>query len=75
MMNLCPFYLGNKSGCITIEELASVIRSLGHDPTKQELQNMIMEVDVDGNGTIEFDEFLSVMDRKMTVRQKKKKTH
>ncbi|KAG6480815.1 neo-calmodulin-like [Zingiber officinale] len=52
-------------GCITVEELADVVRSLGHDPTKQELQDMIMEVDVNGNGTIEFNEFLSIMDRKM----------
>lgn len=27
----------------------------------QELQDMIREVDVDGNGTIEFDEFLNVI--------------
>ncbi|XP_074587129.1 calmodulin-1-like [Curcuma longa] len=61
------FFDKNGDGRITIEELARVIRSMGHvDPTKQELQSMIMEVDVNGNGTIEFNEFLSVMDRKMT---------
>ncbi|XP_058105407.1 calmodulin-1-like [Magnolia sinica] len=52
-------------GCITIEELATVIRSLGQDPTEEELQDMINEVDVDGNGTIEFGEFLNLMARKM----------
>ncbi|CAL9186092.1 unnamed protein product [Musa hybrid cultivar] len=48
-------------GHITLEELRTIIRSLGREPTLQELQDMIREVDVDGNGTIEFDEFLNVM--------------
>ncbi|RWR87959.1 calmodulin-like protein 8 [Cinnamomum micranthum f. kanehirae] len=52
-------------GCITIEELATVIRSLGQNPSSEELHDMISEVDVDGNGTIEFAEFLNLMARKM----------
>nr|XP_010917630.2 calmodulin [Elaeis guineensis] len=52
-------------GCITLEELATVIRSLGQNPTEEELQDMISEVDANGNGTIEFGEFLSLMARKM----------
>ncbi|KAK9293024.1 hypothetical protein L1049_021008 [Liquidambar formosana] len=52
-------------GCITIEELATAIRSLDENPTEEELQNMINEVDADGNGTIEFGEFLNLMARKM----------
>lgn len=41
------------------------MRSLGQNPTEAELQDMINEVDVDGNGTIDFPEFLSLMARKM----------
>ncbi|KAK9146558.1 hypothetical protein Sjap_006461 [Stephania japonica] len=52
-------------GCITIEELATVIRSLDQNPTEQELHDMISEVDIDGNGTIEFGEFLNLMAKKM----------
>lgn len=54
-------------GCITVEELATVIRSLDQNPTEEELQDMISEVDADGNGTIEFTEFLSLMAKKMKV--------
>lgn len=54
-------------GCITVEELATVIRSLDQNPTEEELQDMISEVDADGNGTIEFDEFLSLMAKKVKV--------
>lgn len=58
-------------GCITIEELATVIRSLGQNPSSEELHDMISEVDVDGNGTIEFTEFLNLMARKMKVKEGK----
>jgi Ca2+-binding EF-hand superfamily protein len=52
-------------GCITMEELAAVTRSLGLDPSDQELNDMMSEVDTDGNGIIDFQEFLSLIARKM----------
>ncbi|MCD7466178.1 myosin I light chain Cam2 [Datura stramonium] len=52
-------------GCISAEELATVIRSLDQNPTEEELQDMINEVDADGNGTIEFTEFLNLMAKKI----------
>ncbi|CAL9194543.1 unnamed protein product [Musa hybrid cultivar] len=52
-------------GCITLEELGTVIKSLGQNPSEEELHEMIREVDSDGNGTIEFGEFLNLMSRKM----------
>ncbi|KAJ7267398.1 calmodulin [Mycena rebaudengoi] len=51
-------------GTITTLELGTVMRSLGQNPTEAELQDMINEVDVDGNGTIDFDEFLAMMAKK-----------
>ena len=41
------------------------MRSLGQNPTEAELQEMINEVDADGNGTVDFPEFLTMMARKM----------
>ena len=41
------------------------MRSLGQNPTEAELQDMINEVDADGNGTIDFPEFCTLMARKM----------
>ena len=55
------------TGTITTKELGTVMRSLGQNPTEGELQDMINEVDADGNGTIDFPEFLNLMARKMKV--------
>ena len=44
------------------------MRSLGQNPTNAELTDMINEVDKNGNGTIDFPEFLNMMARKMKVR-------
>ncbi|XP_029634784.2 neo-calmodulin-like [Octopus sinensis] len=51
----------DKDGRITAKELGTVLRSLGQNPTEVELRDMINEVDIDGNGTIEFNEFLEMM--------------
>jgi len=52
-------------GTITTKELGTVMRSLGQNPTEAELEDMINEVDVDQNGTIDFMEFLNLMAKKM----------
>ncbi|CAL0328089.1 unnamed protein product [Lupinus luteus] len=58
------FFDKDGDGCITVEDLAIVIRSLDQNPSEEEVQNMINEVDADGNGTIEFVEFLNLMAKK-----------
>ena len=42
------------------------MRSLGQNPTDAEVQDMINEVDVDGNGSMEFPEFCLMMVKKMS---------
>ena len=41
-------------GVITAEELGTVMRSLGQNPTDEELRDMISEVDIDNTGSIDF---------------------
>ncbi|KAL3450053.1 hypothetical protein BJX65DRAFT_271273 [Aspergillus insuetus] len=53
------------TGDITADELGEVMRSLGQNPTDTELQDIIDELDVDRTGTIDFDEFLILMSRKV----------
>ena len=68
------------SGTISSEELLGVMRAMGQNPTEDELLNLVLEVDVDGNGrqlnqtdcsklsniqgTIDFPEFLNMMKKK-----------
>merc|ERR1711934_122549 len=40
------------------------MRALGQNPTEDELQDMISEVDPDDNRTIDFSQFLTLMARK-----------
>jgi len=48
-------------GTITINELGDVMKSLGLNPSQEELRRMMREVDTDRNGTIDFNEFLTMM--------------
>lgn len=52
-------------GSITTEELGDVMKSLGQKPSQHELVAMVQEIDADGNGEIDFPEFLTMMLRKM----------
>lgn len=63
----CAFELfdKDKNGSITIKELGTVIENLGQTPSEIDLKEMIKEVDLDGNGEIDFNEFLVLMASKM----------
>ncbi|PAA51439.1 hypothetical protein BOX15_Mlig025330g1 [Macrostomum lignano] len=53
------------SGSITIRELESIMRSLGQNPSERELKDMVEGVDIDGNGEIDFPEFMAMMAEKI----------
>eukprot|EP00761_Pharyngomonas_kirbyi_P003511 gb/GECH01003515.1/.p1 GENE.gb/GECH01003515.1/~~gb/GECH01003515.1/.p1 ORF type:complete len:152 (+),score=58.33 gb/GECH01003515.1/:1-456(+) len=55
----------NGDGRISSSELRKVMESIGLNPKTEELNDMIKEVDIDGNGMIEFQEFLVLMSRKL----------
>merc|ERR1711934_737111 len=55
---------GDASGAIDVRELKAAMRALGFEVKNDELKKMITDVDNDGNGTIEFGEFLGMMTAK-----------
>eukprot|EP00002_Diphylleia_rotans_P010472 TRINITY_DN2095_c0_g1_i1.p1 TRINITY_DN2095_c0_g1~~TRINITY_DN2095_c0_g1_i1.p1 ORF type:complete len:154 (-),score=43.59 TRINITY_DN2095_c0_g1_i1:432-893(-) len=55
------------SGSISPEELGQLMTTLGLRPSQQELDAMIREIDADGSGDIDFDEFVAVMSRKVNA--------
>jgi len=52
------------SGTISTKELLQVMRSIGQNPTEDEILELVMESDLNGDGTIDFQEFLEMMKRK-----------
>ena len=52
-------------GHITSKELGTVMLALGQHPTKDDLENIIAEVDVEGDGTVTFSEFLYLIAPRM----------
>eukprot|EP00349_Pseudokeronopsis_sp_Brazil_P008132 CAMPEP_0202970154 /NCGR_PEP_ID=MMETSP1396-20130829/16148_1 /ASSEMBLY_ACC=CAM_ASM_000872 /TAXON_ID= /ORGANISM="Pseudokeronopsis sp., Strain Brazil" /LENGTH=97 /DNA_ID=CAMNT_0049698493 /DNA_START=48 /DNA_END=341 /DNA_ORIENTATION=+ len=53
------------SGTITDKELGYVMKSLGMNPSNDEIQDMMQEVNENGHGEINFAEFLTIMAHKM----------
>ncbi|APA11671.1 hypothetical protein sscle_08g064410 [Sclerotinia sclerotiorum 1980 UF-70] len=62
-------YDTDKGGNITVEEFGHVMKESGKDISEEELAQIIKEVDIDGDGTINFDEFIAMMTGR--TRQKK----
>ena len=54
----------NNNGFISVKNLGTIMKSLGLNPSDQELKDIIAEVDLDGNGTIEFNEFVLMMHKR-----------
>lgn len=60
-------YDKDNDGYITVKELGTVLRSLGEDPTEEELKKMVEEIDANKTKKIEFNEFLIMMAKKMYI--------
>jgi len=57
----------DKGGTISKDELKQLMNTLGLKPSQEELNDMVNEIDADGNGEIDFDEFVTVMSRKVNT--------
>lgn len=57
------FSLFDKEGAGTIKatDFAIVMRSLGHNPSEEDLENLVKELDPQEKGTIDFPHFLELM--------------
>ena len=55
----------DEDGYLSLKELGDLLIDLGVPVTKDELTEMTNEIDIEGNGTIDFKEFILLMARKM----------
>lgn len=51
------------SGTIDPKELRAAMQSLGFETKNQTIYQMIQDIDKDGDGDVDFDEFLDLMTR------------
>uniref|UniRef100_T1IUH6 EF-hand domain-containing protein n=1 Tax=Strigamia maritima TaxID=126957 RepID=T1IUH6_STRMM len=49
------------NGYINVSDLREILRALDDKLTEDELDEMITEIDTDGSGTVDFDEFMEMM--------------
>lgn len=54
----------NKDGLISADELGKVLKSLGQSANKDQLKDMIREFDKNGDGYIDYEEFIVMMSLK-----------
>lgn len=59
------------TGTIDIKEIKVVMRALGFEPRKEEIVKMINEVDKEGSGKMNFNDFLTVVTHKMCEKDTK----
>ena len=52
-------------GVVNPKSLGAIFKSMGHNPVEEELVEMVEEVDADGDGYVDFPEFLFIMARKL----------
>lgn len=65
------FYLFDRdnNGYITTKELGSIMRTLGFNPNEEDLQQMIFTVDYDGDGMLNFEEYIQLMEEQKTPQE------
>ncbi|XP_026676245.1 calmodulin-like [Diaphorina citri] len=57
----CQVFDKHNRGYISASDLRAVLQCLGEDLSEEEIEDMIKEVDVDGDGRIDFNEFVHAL--------------
>ena len=56
----CPQFDVDGNGHITVSEIGALMKALGESVAGYKIREMVKEVDIDENGTVEFGEFVKV---------------
>ena len=59
----------DKSGSIDISELKAAMANLGLDSKNAQVSQMVNDLDADGSGSIDFEEFLNMLTAKVTKKE------
>ena len=55
----------NGDGLVDVAEFGIFLRSIGLNPTDEEVEDLFNKMDQDGSGMIEFEEFINILDHPM----------
>ena len=68
-------FFDKDGGGISKEELADAMQQFGRQCTEDELNNMMEMADQDGNGMIDYDEFIDIMTHKLEEQEMETELH
>ena len=51
------------SGTISVNEIVKIMKNFGYPIKKEEAKKMVEEIDVSGDGELDFDEFVTLMEK------------
>ena len=55
------------SGTISVDEIAKIMKNFGNPMSKDDIKEMIKDIDTSGDGELDFDEFVTLMQRQEVV--------
>ena len=55
----------NKKGTLSIGDITKIMKNFGYPMTKEEARGMISHVDASGDGEVDFDEFVMLMEKQV----------
>lgn len=55
------------SGTISVSEIRKILRNFGNQVTESEVKDMIKDIDADGSGELDFEEFVTLMEKKIVI--------
>ena len=61
MMEAFKVFDSDGNGMITADELRQIMANLGEKLTEEEVEEMVKEADIDGDGQINYEEFVRMM--------------
>jgi len=56
----------DKGGTISVNEIVKIMKNFGYPLTKAEAKQMISEIDDNGDGEIDFEEFVTLMEKQIS---------
>ena len=54
----------NKDGNVTLDELANILKAINISSSDEEIKEIIMELELEGNDEINFENFVSIINRR-----------